>query len=302
MDTDQRDALIEKGWEQIDDNPFSEPLSHFEMVLASEPTSLGALNGKAHALIYAKRYEEAVGIFDILLESHPDEAEIWRQRGACYYRLERYAEALHCFDRALSVDGGSIASLLRKGVELLNLGHLKEAIEYLDSIFEQFLSHPWVCQKKVFTLSVIDDNACAAECLQKALELDWRELVFWEQLGSSFDRVGLMAATMEVFSKAVKQAPDDPGTWCSKAAYCEAIGLLPEAIENHQKALELDPGYDGSLEGLASCLSSTGRPEQGLVYINRLLEKNPVDVITIFHRDILLEEIEKKRAEDDAPF
>ena len=302
MDKEQRDALIEKGWEQIEDNPFSEPLSYFEMVLASEPTSLGALNGKAHALIYTKRYEEAAGIFDILLESHPDEAEIWRQKGACYYRLECYAEALHCFDRALSVDGGSIASLLCKEVELLNLGQLKEAIEYLNSIFEQFSSHPWVCQKKGFTLSAIDDNAYAAECLEKALELDWRELVFWEQLASSFDRVGLMAATMEGLSTAVKRSPDDPSTWCSKAAYCENIGLLPEAIENHQKALELDPVYDGSLEGLASCLSGAGRPEQGLVYIKRLLEKNPVDVITIFHRDILLEEIEKKRAEDDAPF
>ncbi len=68
------------------------------------------------------------------------------------------------------------------------------------------------------------------------------------------------------------------------------------------RPIELNPGYEWSLEGLASCLSGVGRPEQGLVYINRLLEKNSVDVLTIFHRYILLEEIEKKRAEDDAPF
>jgi len=41
LDTEQRDALIEKGWEKRDDNPFSESLSHFETVLAAAQQAWG---------------------------------------------------------------------------------------------------------------------------------------------------------------------------------------------------------------------------------------------------------------------
>jgi tetratricopeptide (TPR) repeat protein len=54
---------------------------------------------------------------------------------------------------------------------------------------------------------------------------------------------------------------------------------LDEAIENYQKALEIDPNYQDALHGLGMALFNRGRVDEAVATAKRLIEIDKEDIL-----------------------
>ena len=54
---------------------------------------------------------------------------------------------------------------------------------------------------------------------------------------------------------------------------------LDEAIENYNKALEIDPKYEDALHGLGMALFNSGRVDEAIATAKRLIDIDPDDIL-----------------------
>jgi tetratricopeptide (TPR) repeat protein len=77
-------------------------------------------------------------------------------------------------------------------------------------------------------------------------------------------------------------------------------GKLDDAIAAYQKALEIDPGYQDALHGLARAQFDNGDADGAIVSAKRLVELDPDDILAhtslsmFYHSKGLIEEAEKE--------
>lgn len=81
-------------------------LGHFDRVLDIEPTHVGALGGKAMALVQLGQTRDAVAAFEAAIEMDPM-AEFYRQLGLCYVELAEMEKAWSVTRKAIALDDSS---------------------------------------------------------------------------------------------------------------------------------------------------------------------------------------------------
>ncbi|OPX78551.1 MAG: lipoprotein NlpI [Methanosaeta sp. PtaB.Bin039] len=110
---------------------YGQSLKVFELVLASDSNSTGALLLTASALHALGRDEEALAAYNRTLDRDPELSRAWYGRGEALRALGREDQAIIAYDRAieLSTFGPDRYSLIGKGLALQSLGRRKEAKE-----------------------------------------------------------------------------------------------------------------------------------------------------------------------------
>jgi tetratricopeptide (TPR) repeat protein len=78
------------------------------------------------------RLDEAMAQLDKLAAQNPEPAGVERLRGLIFYQKEGFPQAIQAFTKATDQDRNDRESVEMQGVSLFRLGHVKEAIPYLE--------------------------------------------------------------------------------------------------------------------------------------------------------------------------
>jgi len=95
--------------------------------------------------------------------------------------------------------------------------------------------------------------------------------------GISLYSLGELEAAIEACAEAVRHEPFRSkwsGGWCNMGMVYGSMGLVPEAMECFQKALQIDAEDPHARFGLATCLYRQQRGDEALVQVDRLLAMN----------------------------
>lgn len=99
----------------------------------------------------------------------------------------------------------------------------------------------------------------------------------WSSLGHLLYDQGNYEASVDAFSKAIQQNPDNAVAWKLKGAAFNALGRFEEGINCLNKAIDIDP-QSGNAWGLKSfALNQLGRYEESIECTNKAIEINPRD-------------------------
>jgi len=112
----------------------------------------------------------------------------------------------------------------------------------------------------------------AIRCLDKALELDPRDVDAWNNRGSSLGRLGRYEEAIRCLDKALALDPCHVNAWINKGNSLDSLGRHEDAIVCYDQALELDPHIAGTYSNKGLSLDSLGRHEDAIVCYDQALE------------------------------
>jgi len=130
-----------------------------------------------------------------------------------------------CVSAYASSDGNGETALtwLNKGIDLLNEGNYKEAINAFDKSIE----------------------------LNTDPEMTYKHgSLPWEYKGDALQSIGKYDDAIKAYDKAIELMPNSGSAWDSKAGALQHLGKYVEAASAHETAIKVDPSYWNAAERL----------------------------------------------------
>jgi tetratricopeptide (TPR) repeat protein len=201
-------------YQQFTPQQRQEKLAEIKAYLSDSPSldpvrasQLWHEKGLIHAM--GKEYEQAIASYDQALEIKPDDHEAWYNRGIALGNLGRYEEAIASYDRALEIKPDYHEAWYNRGNALDNLGRYEEAIASYDRALEFKPDYPDA----------------------------------WTNRGNALVNLGRYEEAIASYDQAIKINSNDADAYYNKACCYGLQNNVELAIENLQRAINLDVEY-----------------------------------------------------------
>lgn len=269
----------------------------------------------ARALAAKGRLAQALAQLDWLAAQSPVPAGVERLRGIIYYQSDRFDLAVAAFARATAQDSADRESIEMRGVTLFRMGHVAEAIPFLEqartavesanidpnyvlalcyadvqryadarhAFAAQFGFAPdapeaYLLAARLFLRRELRDEA-AAEAAQ-ALVLNPALPLAHELLGEVALARGDSATAIRELEAERKINPLDPDLYDRLGDAFVRTGDYAQAREALNRAVLLAPNATGPYILLGETYLRLGEPIQALHYLDRAVRMDPANYIT----------------------
>jgi tetratricopeptide (TPR) repeat protein len=241
-------------WKQCFMYADSETL--WRTTIKKDPAAFLAYNNLGYILLEEHQEKDAIFNFEKSLAINPNFNEPHNNLGDVLLRTGHTNEAFMHFNRAMELAPDSPASYYNLGNAWMGTGHLPEAIA-------QF---------------------------QKAVELDPAFAKAYNNLGVAWLRLGQTNDAAGSFAKAIAAAPDPdfPDAYNNMANLLAARGQPFEAIDDYQKAIQVDPEFAPAHCGLADMLAAQDQLDEAVAEYRRTVDLAPAYVAAHYNLAVIL--------------
>jgi len=211
-------------------------LNAFERAMASNPTDVAAMVGRARALAAAGRSAEAEAAYRQAIEQKPDYWASYHELALHYYRAGELEKAVEQFRKEIELTPDNAHAHSNLGGILYYLGKWDEADRYFRRAIE--LGPNWRAYSNLGTLTFHRGNfAEAASLFRKAIDLGSGSHEVWAFMGMAYQFSDKADSATTALERAIALAenrlavvPDDPTTLSSIATYRAVLRQTDEAL------------------------------------------------------------------------
>lgn len=235
----------------------------------------------ANNLLENDRVPEAVKLLHDIIKSRPDFTDAYSDLAQIYNSRGLREDALAVMETAYRNNQENYGILLDYGILLVKTGHVDKGIEFLQKALGIIDNDPdaWIQLAVAYTEK--GEHQTALEHYKQALALDSTNALIHDNLGvlhfSLFLKTGNAAdraAALENFQKAVELDPELASAYNGLGGVYKAAGRIDSAIEAWEKSLALDPDYSFPMYNLGVALLQKGDKARALKYFERYLYLN----------------------------
>ncbi|MBP7175610.1 MAG: tetratricopeptide repeat protein [Thermoclostridium sp.] len=201
------------------------------------------------ALFGQGNYEDALKSFEEAARLNPEESVYYDWQGSCLYHMVAFDEALLAFDKALALEP-YYSTYEYKGACLAVLGRTSEALAAFDdsiALYPYQNNYFW----KAAMLMDLNRLPEAAATYLDAVGLDGvdnnAKALAYNNAGYVLYLDKQYAAAMNAVQNGLALKQDKPSLYKNKGLILEAQGFYTSAMENYDRALEIDPTYESAL-------------------------------------------------------
>ena len=233
----------EKGLIHAMGKEYEQAIASYDQALEFKPDKHEAWTNRGIALVNLGRYEEAIASYDRALEFKPDLHQAWHNRGNALDNLGRYEEAIASYDRALEIKPDKHEAWYNRGNALGNLGRYEEAIASYDQALEIKPDYHEAWNNRGIALANLGRFEEAIASYDQALEIkpDYHEA--WNNRGVALDNLGKYEKAIASYDQSIKINSNDANAYYNKACCYGLQNNVELAIENLQRAINLDVKY-----------------------------------------------------------
>ena len=148
-----------------------------------------------------------------------------------------------------------------------------EQDKLLAALAEKFPSDPRIFNQIGIVAFGKQDYDGAIRALSRAVELDPKFTLPYNQLGYAYRAQGKNAEAEKIFKKYAELLPDDPNPHDSYAELLMRLGRFDESITNYKKALKIDPNFVSADVGIANNQVFQGKGDDARATLKGLLAK-----------------------------
>jgi len=117
----------------------------------------------------------------------------------------------------------------------------------------------------------------AIRALSRAVELDPRFTLPYNQLGYAYRFQGKLPEAAKTFRKYAELLPDDPNPHDSYAELLMRMGRFDESVAEYKKALAIDPYFISAYVGIANDQMLAGKGDEARATLKQMLAKSRTD-------------------------
>lgn len=286
------EGWYKKGIESINSGSSEEAVKAYDKALEINPDYADAWNGKASAIGFQGKHQEAIKAFDNAIESYdkiikvnPNDSDAWYGKGiALDYRAvemgsinssmqERNTyreEAIKAFDKAIEVNPQYAMAWKLKGAVLHLLGRYEEAAEAFNKALEIDPQLQGAQEGKGLALAALGRQKEAAKSYSKALEPydtaietanSSQELSkAWLKKGFALQEQGKYEESVKALGNATNADPKNEMAWEIKGVLLSReLKKYNDAIQAFDRALQINPKDPLTWTNKGDALKAIGR-------------------------------------------
>jgi len=222
---------------------YEEAIASFEQVIKFKPDYQENWNNWGASLGNLGRHQEAFEIFEKVVKDNPDDFEALFNLGCAMASLEQYAEALETFERVIKLNPDFYLAYQQKSMILLQLERYEESLSAFEKVVKANPSDPDAWNNLGAMLGRLNrfDDALASYDNVLKIEHDYPNA--WLNRGFTLFQLGRTEEAFIAYGKALKASPSNPEVFYSKACCYALMSNIDLALEQLQRALELDSEY-----------------------------------------------------------
>jgi tetratricopeptide (TPR) repeat protein len=234
------DSTLLQARTDFNNGNFDMALKAYDRVLTAEKRNLMALNGRAKALEFLRKPEDALETYDILIELNPKVEYNWVKTGDLFHQLGRSGEAAERYKEAIALNSSSVA------VE--RLSRMEESVDYLMAQATTFSGHgryQEALRHYDLALKREPENIRAligmSVALRELKKLDEAEVVLRKVLDIDFYNSNALEGLGRIYKEKLNLDPNDEKALIDHGDILLEQGKLDLAVLDYNTVLELNP-------------------------------------------------------------
>ncbi|CAD8214737.1 unnamed protein product [Paramecium octaurelia] len=165
--------------------------------------------------------------------------------------------------------------LLNQGVALSNLKKYQEAIECYDKAISINPKQDLAWNNKGNSLNNLNKYEEAIECYDKAISINPKLDLAWNNKGNSLDDLYKYQEAIECYDKAISINPKLDLAWNNKGNSLNNLNKYEEAIECYDKAISINPKLDLAWNNKGNSLNNLNKYEEAIECYDKAISINP---------------------------
>jgi len=235
----------------------------------------------AFILLENNRVPEAVKLLHDIIQKRKDFSDAYSDLAQIYKSQGLHKDALAIMETGYRNNPENYGVILNYGILMVQIGFLDKGIEFLQKAIEKIETDPDAWTHLGIAHTIKGEFQKALECYEKALTLDRTNALIHDNLGflhfSIYQKTGKIednTAALEDFQKAIELDPNLASAYNGLGGAYKAAGRLDKAISAWEKSLELEPDYGFPLYNLGVSYLQKGNKDRALKYFERYLFLN----------------------------
>ena len=147
----------------------------------------------------------------------------------------------------------------------------------LGELAKQFPNDPRIHAQIGIVVFARQDYDGAIRSLSRAVELDPKFTLPYNQLGYAYRAQGKNAEAEKTFKKYAELLPDDPNPHDSYAELLMRLGRFDESIAEYRKAIQIDPYFLSAYIGIANNQIFAGKGDEARATLKQMLTRARTD-------------------------
>jgi tetratricopeptide (TPR) repeat protein len=246
-------GALQQALDHHNQGQFTEAISGYQRVLASNPDQAESLHYLGVALAQAGRHADALSPLSRALEILPNSAALHNHYGNALAGLSRYREAITSYERAMVCDSNFADCHYNCGLALTELGRPEAALA----------------------------------CYTRAVELNPAYAQAHNVRGNVLSELGKTADALDCYERAVKGRPDFIDAWINQSHLLRRLHRYEEALASSERAVTCDPAHATAHNTRGAALAGLGRYEVALASYERAIELNPSFMEAIWNKGLI---------------
>lgn len=257
-------------------------MTEFQQALALDPRNAEALQGVAYAHESAGRISDAESAYKKAVALRPDSWDAYNTLGLFYYRQHRFADAIAQLSRAIDLTPDNTLAYNNLAGAYLASARPEDLVLAEKALRRSIGASPtypalanlgflYMQQKRYLE---------SAEMTEKALKLNDKDFLAWENLDWAYRWLGQDAKAasarikaLELLERAAQANPRDAQIQSHLACQYGGKGLREQALTRVQAALALEPEDPDVLANVSATYEELGDHKQAVQYAQLSLQK-----------------------------
>jgi serine/threonine protein kinase/predicted Zn-dependent protease len=222
-----------------------------------------------------RKDEIALAVSQVYVNVEPERALDWYEKVSrgdlreqskvwLLWVLGRGTEAVEAGKRAIALNPDFPAAYRELGFVLAKLGRYTEAVQYLRTAVERWPERPWNRHVLGQTFNESGRNVEAAAAFEESLKIDPMNSYTHTMLGWVYTQLGELSLAEDHLRRAKELEPRQlDGLWI-RGLFLRDQRRFDEALENFDRAIEVNPTFSWPRAGKGLTLERLGRLEEAI--------------------------------------
>ncbi|MEO6315208.1 MAG: tetratricopeptide repeat protein [Chitinophagaceae bacterium] len=238
-------------------------LDDYNKTIALNPSYDDVFYNKGFALFNINDNLGAIREYTSFIKMKPGIAEAYNVLGLAYFNNKEYDKAIENFDQAIQLKPDNPIYYFNKGSSWYNKNDLNKAIREYDMAIKKDPQKPLAYNNRGLAYYSKSDYAAAIENYNTAIQLgsDTNTFIVYDNLGMALYKINEFDAAIKNFDKAIELNKKDHIVYDNRGRAWFSKGDTEKAIADYSTAIALDESFAEAYKDRGKARERQGSPE-----------------------------------------